>query len=1110
MDAERMKRKMKGKRKLLLSLLMTALMILALPPSAAYAEGGMRDSAAPEETIKPLGAAVTEQFNLTPGGTYYFDMSKQGAPGSVNNVDSLPDISLKWVPFTYAGTVNAYSLDASSSGDTTASGTAAVSNRSLFVANCLMTFGFKWNDLNSANLVFGKDYTSGGVSYELRSLSVGSTASGSGSSLRGVPVSNEWDQILNKNADYIKNWSDGYSWGQDTVSDNANSRVQRGRDTARYFAVASSSMIGYSIGFRPALELTSDTSTDLKTVTFAMGSNGTIGSKGALTSATMVYAGTLALPEITAANGFKYTGSSGPGKLGWYAGSTFYMPGAAPALATGTTLTAGYGALSSESDITGFMVAGQVGNAAISTAGHTVEFHMPSGTDVTALAPDITVSDNALISPVSGTARNFSSSASYTVTAQDGTEQVWTVTCIVDAAPVNAVINPETCDYDVNAPADVSTTITWNSASSVENIAYSVNPDTTLYPLGAGDYVVDNDTLIIKHSFFTDIPIAAGDSLDFTITFDTNDAVLTVNVVAVVVPVPVMGITVTATGGVGSVQAGNTLQMLADVSPPNAADQSVTWSISAGSGAAINASGLLTATAAGSVTIRAAANDSSGVYGEKDIIITAIPAYTITASTDSGGSISPNGIISVASGGSKTFIITPDSKYQIDTVRVDGVDQGAITTYTFTNITANHTISATFTRTSGSGSGGSGGGGGASSTSSALKYEAKADVSNGSVTILPVTVDEYSGSAGVDVGTVSGLMSEENITTVTVQSVPGIDTYTLGLPVPKLATPDNQGKIVFKTSTGNITVSSNMITGVAGISEGTAEISIGQGDKRALPEDVKAAIGDRPLVQLTLSIDGKQIDWNNPDAPVTVSIPYTPTAEELAHPESIVIWYIDGSGNAVTIPNGHYDPATGAATFDTTHFSGYAVVYSKVNFYDVTAGAWYGKAVNFLAAREVTGGTGNGYFSPDAKLTRGDFLVLMMRAYGIAPDLNPADNFSDAGDTYYTGYLAAAKRIGITAGVGGSLYAPGKEITRQEMFTLLYNALKVIGQLPQGDSGKSLSNFSDAGQITAWANEAMTRLVETGTVGGSDGKLLPADTTTRAEMAQVLYNLLAK
>ncbi|NLL57582.1 MAG: S-layer homology domain-containing protein [Firmicutes bacterium] len=78
------------------------------------------------------------------------------------------------------------------------------------------------------------------------------------------------------------------------------------------------------------------------------------------------------------------------------------------------------------------------------------------------------------------------------------------------------------------------------------------------------------------------------------------------------------------------------------------------------------------------------------------------------------------------------------------------------------------------------------------------------------------------------------------------------------------------------------------------------------------------------------------------------------------------------------------------------------------------------------------------------------------------------------------------------------------------MFTLLYNALKVIGQLPEGSSGKTFSDFSDSDAIAPWAKEAMMLLVKAGIVGGSNGKLTPQGTTTRAEMAQVLYNLLGK
>lgn len=385
-------------------------------------------------------------------------------------------------------------------------------------------------------------------------------------------------------------------------------------------------------------------------------------------------------------------------------------------------------------------------------------------------------------------------------------------------------------------------------------------------------------------------------------------------------------------------------------------------------------------------------------------------------------------------------------------------------------------------------------------------YNAGVNAGGASGATLPIIVNTDIGSALINIGTQSGLFSGGTV--ITAPSIPGVDTYSVGMPVTFLSTSDGEGMLTLNTDTGRVSIPSNMLTGLSEIVGSGAEITIGMGDKEKLPDDVKGLIGDRPLIQLTLSIDGKKTDWSNPDASITMSIPYTPTSAELLNPESIVIWYIDGSGNVVSIPSGHYDSETGMVTFGTTHFSNYAVAYTKMSFNDVTADAWYSKAVGFISARGITSGTGNGNYSPEAKLTRGEFIVLMMRAYGIAPDENPTDNFSDAGSTYYSVYLAAAKQLGISAGVGNNMYAPDKEITRQEMFTLLYNVLKVIEQLPKGDSGKTLHDFTDAGEINPWAKEAITLLVETGIVSGNGGKISPAGTTTRAEMAQVLYNLM--
>ena len=212
-----------------------------------------------------------EQFTLASGGRYYFDLSAMNIPGTVNG--GLPDSTLHYVPFTYAGTVDAYKL-------TTAMETTeeyAQNNKyahSLFVADYAVTHAVSWNDLNTAGLIFGKNYASGGVEYTLRAPSVGSNFTGSGNSERGVPQSNEWDTILNKDNGYIQNWNTMNSWGQDTSSYESWYRAVRGYRSARHWIFDHAAYSNPFVGFRPVLEvLNSDTlgSDGLKVVTLDLG-----------------------------------------------------------------------------------------------------------------------------------------------------------------------------------------------------------------------------------------------------------------------------------------------------------------------------------------------------------------------------------------------------------------------------------------------------------------------------------------------------------------------------------------------------------------------------------------------------------------------------------------------------------------------------------------------------------------------------------------------------------------------------------------------------------------------------------------------------------------------
>ena len=268
---------------------------------------------------------VDEQFTLAPGGTYYFDLSAMNIPGTANSGNSygaasLPDTSLHYVPFTYAGTIEAYKL-------TSAMATTeeyAEQNKyphSLFIADYVVTNDVSWDTLNTADLIFGKNYAGGGVGYTLRAPSVGSSYTGSDDSERGTPKSNEWDKILDKDDGYIKNWGKMLSCGQDTtIKISASFRAVRGWNrSARFWTSYNTSYSTF--GFRPVLEVMNPSthgSDGLKAVTLDLNGGKLGGSSDAIqiivkngSTFTAPMSGGLTRPDGDTGSYFMWLGSDG-------------------------------------------------------------------------------------------------------------------------------------------------------------------------------------------------------------------------------------------------------------------------------------------------------------------------------------------------------------------------------------------------------------------------------------------------------------------------------------------------------------------------------------------------------------------------------------------------------------------------------------------------------------------------------------------------------------------------------------------------------------------------------------------------------------------------------
>ena len=190
-----------------------------------------------------------EQFTLAPGGRYYFDLSAVNIPGTLNS--ALPDSTLHYVPFTYVGTVDAYSM-----GNETDTAKQPYEH-SLFIADYNVKCSLQRETLAEMNLIYGQTYTASNVNYTLRAPSVGDHHRNEGEGSGLAPIDNEWDTIYQKSADYIKNWYKMRSFGQDIGTGNVEGMYlsRGGHFAAQATFWARPTLPERDIGFRPVLEL---------------------------------------------------------------------------------------------------------------------------------------------------------------------------------------------------------------------------------------------------------------------------------------------------------------------------------------------------------------------------------------------------------------------------------------------------------------------------------------------------------------------------------------------------------------------------------------------------------------------------------------------------------------------------------------------------------------------------------------------------------------------------------------------------------------------------------------------------------------------------------------
>ena len=183
---------------------------------------------------------------------------------------------------------------------------------------------------------------------------------------------------------------------------------------------------------------------------------------------------------------------------------------------------------------------------------------------------------------------------------------------------------------------------------------------------------------------------------------------------------------------------------------------------------------------------------------------------------------------------------------------------------------------------------------------------------------------------------------------------------------------------------------------------------------------------------------------------------------------------------------------------------------AQLPFLDVPGSAWFFEAIDYVYSNALFTGTSATTFSPATPMTRAMFVTVLHRLDGRpAPGLG--GGFSDVGNAslYYYDAVAWANANDIVNGYTDGTFQPDRHVTREQMAAIMYRYAVFKGR-DTSTPGTMFDTFPDRGEVSGYAAHAMRWAVSWEVIRGSGGRLLPQDTATRAEVAQIIYNYCEK
>lgn len=182
--------------------------------------------------------------------------------------------------------------------------------------------------------------------------------------------------------------------------------------------------------------------------------------------------------------------------------------------------------------------------------------------------------------------------------------------------------------------------------------------------------------------------------------------------------------------------------------------------------------------------------------------------------------------------------------------------------------------------------------------------------------------------------------------------------------------------------------------------------------------------------------------------------------------------------------------------------------YLDTTFNDLSGWEWARPSIEYLKTMGVTQGYRDGSFRPGKPITRGEFTLMLCRAFRFTNNGAPSGFKDVPAGSVYADAVAAARELGIVQGEKGR-FRPNAMITRQSAMTMICRALRAAGREPIAASTSVLVHYKDANQISPFARSSVATLVEQGVVqGNKEKRIRPKASISRAEMAVILHRAL--